>query len=165
MPNLEPSLLGHLAAGLLILIGLAGVILPALPGLPLMFAGMLLTAWLGDFQHIGALSLGLLAMLTLLGMFADFIAGVLGAKAGGASRQALWGAFWGSVFGLFLGIVGLIIGPLLGAAIGEYLARRDMLQAGKASVATFIGLLLGTVAKVGCALAMLLTFASALLLG
>lgn len=162
---MDASLFGHLAAGLLILIGLAGVILPALPGLPLMFAGMLLTAWLGDFQHIGGLSLGLLGMLTLLGMFADFIAGVLGAKAGGASRQALWGAFWGSVFGLFLGIVGLIIGPLLGAAIGEYLARRDMLQAGKASVATFIGLLLGTVAKVGCALAMLLIFASALLLG
>ncbi|MGL6071083.1 DUF456 domain-containing protein [Craterilacuibacter sp.] len=161
---MDLSLIGYLAATLLILAGAAGVVLPALPGLPLMFGGMLLAAWLGDFQHIGWLPLTLLGILTAAGMLADFIAGILGAKAGGASHQALWGAFWGSIFGLFLGIAGLIIGPLLGAAIGEYIARRDAFQAGKAGLATFIGLLLGTVAKLGCALAMLLVFASALLL-
>lgn len=161
---MDLTLLGYLAAALLILVGAAGVILPALPSLPLMFGGMLLAAWLGDFHHLGWLSLAVLGTLTAIGMLADFIAGILGAKAGGASRQALWGAFWGSVFGMFLGIVGLIIGPLLGAAIGEYIARRDAFQAGKAGLATFIGLLLGTAAKLGCALAMLLVFASALLL-
>ena len=74
----------------------------------------------------------------------------------GASQTALWGAFIGGLSGLVLGIVGIIIGPLLGAAIGEFVARRDILLAGKVGIGTFVGFIIGTVAKIGAALTVLL---------
>ena len=149
--------LGYALAGLMLLIGLAGTLFPALPGLPLMMGGFLLLGWLDNFQHLGSLSLTILALITCLGMAVDFIAGLLGAKLTGASRQALWGAFIGSLAGIFMGLVGVIIGPLLGAMIGEFLARRDAFQAGKVGLGTLIGFLIGPVAKIGCAFAMLAT--------
>lgn len=156
------ALLGYLAAALMVVAGLAGTILPALPGLPLMFGGLLLASWLDGFHHLGAVSLSILAVLAALGLLIDFVAGLLGAKATGASRQALWGAFIGSLVGMFLGLAGVILGPLVGAVIGEFLARKDALQAGKVGVGTFIGFIVGAVAKVACAFAMLATAALAL---
>lgn len=151
-------------SALLVLAGLAGTVFPALPGLPLMLGGLLLAGWVDGFQHVGAITLSLLALLTVIGLAVDFVAGLLGAKATGASRQALWGAVIGSVAGLFLGLAGVILGPLVGAAIGEFLARRDVYQAGKVGLGTFAGFIVGTVAKIGCAFAMLATFALALVL-
>ncbi|WP_024303885.1 DUF456 domain-containing protein [Pseudogulbenkiania sp. MAI-1] len=156
------DILLYALSALLVLAGLAGTVFPALPGLPLMLGGLLLAGWVGDFQQIGAVTLSLLALLTAIGLAVDFVAGLLGAKATGASRQALWGAVIGSVVGLFLGLAGVILGPLVGAAIGEFLARRDVYQAGKVGLGTFAGFIVGTVAKIGCAFAMLATFALAL---
>ncbi|POZ60029.1 DUF456 domain-containing protein [Chromobacterium alticapitis] len=156
------TILGYLAAALMMVAGLAGTILPAIPGLPLLFGGLLLASWLDNFQHLGAISLSILAVLAALGLLIDFVAGLLGAKATGASRQALWGAFIGSLVGMFLGLAGVILGPLVGAVIGEFLARKDALQAGKVGVGTFIGFIVGAVAKVACAFAMLATAALAL---
>ncbi|MEO9386690.1 DUF456 domain-containing protein [Chromobacterium phragmitis] len=155
------EILGYLAAALMVLAGLAGTILPAIPGLPLLFGGFLLASWLDGFQHLGAISLAILAVLAALGLLIDFVAGLLGAKATGASRQALWGAFIGSLAGMFLGIAGVILGPLIGAVIGEFIARKDAFQAGKVGVGTFIGFIVGAVAKVACAFAMLATAALA----
>lgn len=149
----------YLSATVLVLAGLAGTVFPALPGLPLMLAGFFLAAWANGFADVGALTLTLLSVLTVVGVAVDFVAGLLGAKAYGASREALWGSLIGGVAGMFLGLLGVIVGPLLGAAVGEYLARRDALQAGKVGLATFAGFIVGTVAKVGCAIAMLATFA------
>ncbi|MBI3146624.1 MAG: DUF456 family protein [Pseudogulbenkiania sp.] len=149
---------------LLVLAGLAGTVFPALPGLPLMLGGFALAGWVDDFQHVGALTLGVLALLAVIGLAVDFVAGLLGAKATGASRQALWGAFAGSLVGLFFALPGVILGPLVGAAIGEFLARRDVYQAGKVGLGTFAGFIVGTVAKIGCAFAMLATFALAFVL-
>lgn len=157
------EIVGYIGAALLVIIGLAGTLLPALPGLPLVFGGMLLAAWLDGFAHVGLVSLIVLGALTALGMAVDFLAGVLGAKATGASKEALWGALIGSIAGLALGLVGVIIGPLLGAAVGEFLAQRDLYQAGKVGIGTFIGFIVGTVAKIGCAFAMLATFGLAFL--
>ena len=151
--------LGYLAAIMLVVVGMAGTFLPALPGLPLVLAGFFLAAWMDGFVHVGAPILIALAVLTALGLLIDFLAGVLGARATGASRQARWGAAIGGIVGLILGLAGVILGPLVGAAIGEYLARRDLLQAGKVGIGTFIGFIIGTVAKVGIGLAMLTTFA------
>lgn len=141
---------------ILLLIGLCGIVLPALPGLPLMFAGAWLLAHLGHYQIMGTATLIILAVITIFGWLLDFLAGLLGAKACGASKQALWGALLGSIVGLFFHLPGLILGPLIGAAIGEWLARRDLVAAGKVGIATFIGFIIGVVAKIGCAAAMLL---------
>ncbi|WP_434635132.1 DUF456 domain-containing protein [Chromobacterium sp. CV08] len=156
------ALLGYLAAALMVVAGLAGTVLPALPGLPLLFGGLLLASWLDNFQHLGAISLTVLAVLAALGLLIDFVAGLLGAKATGASKQALWGAFIGSLVGLFFGIAGVVLGPLIGAVVGEFIARKDAFQAGKVGIGTFVGFLVGAVAKVACAFAMLATAALAL---
>lgn len=145
-------------------IGLAGTILPALPGLPVLFGGLVLLAWVGDFQHVGAFSLTLIGVLAVFGMSLDFVAGLLGAKRSGASNQALWGAFIGGLVGIPFGVIGLVAGPFFGAVIGELLARRDSLQAGKVGIATLLGLLVGTAAKIASAFAMLGVFAGAFLL-
>ena len=140
-----------------LIVGLLGTILPAIPGLPLMFAGAWLLAYTGDYQIIGTPALIALGILALIGSAMDYVAGLLGAKFTGASKQALWGAFVGGIVGLFFSLPGLILGPLVGAALGEFWARRSLLSAGKVGIGTFIGFIIGVVAKVGCALAILLT--------
>ena len=143
-----------------LIVGLLGTILPAIPGLPLMFAGAWLLAYTGDYHIIGTPALIALGILALIGSAMDYVAGLLGAKFTGASKQALWGAFVGGIVGLFFALPGLILGPLVGAALGELWARRSLLSAGKVGIGTFIGFIIGVVAKVGCALAILLTIAA-----
>src|SRR5687768_5007034 len=106
----------YLIAGALIIIGLLGTVLPVLPGLPLMFAGMLVAAWADDFRHIGAWTLVLLAVLLAVSIAVDVMSGILGAKRVGASNKALFGAGLGGLVGIFFGIPGLLAGPFLGAA-------------------------------------------------
>lgn len=145
----------------LFLLGVIGLVSPALPGLPLLFAAAWAAAYAGDYQVIGVWILLVLLVIALIGMSLDFIAGLLGAKYSGAGKPALWGAFAGGVIGIFFGIAGMIAGPIAGAAAGELFDKKDLWRAGKVSVGTFFGLVLGTVAKVGCALAMVLIVAGA----
>lgn len=149
------DLLLWLIAGLLVLIGLAGVVLPALPGIPLVFGGLLMVAWLDDFQRIGGVTLAVLGALAVLAWLIDFAASVIGAQRVGASPLALVGAALGTVVGLFGGLIGLLFAPLAGAAIGEFIARRDALQAARVGLATWLGMLLAAVAKVAIAFMML----------
>lgn len=152
----------YLVSGALILVGLLGTVLPVLPGLPLMFAGMLLAAWAGGFQHISAWTLAVLALMVLLAIAVDVAAGILGAKRVGASKKAMVGAGLGSVVGLFFGIPGLLAGPFLGAAAGEMAHGREWRAASKVGLGTWLGLALGAVLKVALAASMLAIFALAL---
>jgi uncharacterized protein YqgC (DUF456 family) len=142
-------------AGLLVLIGLAGVVLPALPGIPLVFGGLLMAAWLDGFERIGGVTLAVLGALAVLAWLIDFAASVIGAQRVGASPLALIGAALGTVVGLFGGLIGLLFAPLAGAAIGEFIARRDAFQAARVGIATWLGMLLAAVAKVAIAFMML----------
>lgn len=158
---MELHTLYYALAVILVLVGIAGVILPALPGLPLVFAGMLLAAWAGGFQQIGWVTLVVLGLLTLLSLAVDFFATVVGAKRVGASKKALLGAVVGTVAGLFFGIIGLFVGPFVGALLGELWHSREIGQATKVGLGTWLGILLGTVLKLGLAFAMLGLFAFA----
>ncbi len=151
----------YVVAVLLVLIGLAGTVLPAIPGLPLMFAGMLLAAWAGSFVQIGPITLTLLGFLTLLSLAMDFWVTALGAKRVGASKQAIIGASVGTFVGLFFGIWGLFLGPFAGAAIGEMQHQRHLGQAAKVGLGTWVGLVFGVVLKLGLACTMLGIFAFA----
>ena len=151
----------YVLAALLILVGVAGTVLPALPGLPLVFAGMLLAAWAGGFEQVGGGMLVLLGALTLLSLGIDFLATALGAKRVGASRLALIGAVVGTFAGLFFGPVGLVAGPFVGALAGELLHGREVGKATRVGVGTWVGILVGTVLKIGLAFAMLGLFAFA----
>ncbi|WP_304335125.1 DUF456 domain-containing protein [Conchiformibius steedae] len=148
----------------LLLAGAAGTVYPALPGLPMMFGGSWLLAYAQDYQIITVWTLILLLLPTLFGMAMDFVAGMLGAKYTGADKQAVWGAFIGGIAGIFFGIIGLLLGPLIGAAIGEFVAKRDLLKAGKVGIGTFVGFVVGTAAKIGAALVIVLVVAAQFIL-
>jgi uncharacterized protein YqgC (DUF456 family) len=148
----------------LIAIGVVGTVVPAVPGVILVFAGMALGAWIDQFTRIPVWLLVILGVLTVMAWTLEYVAGVLGAKRAGASGRAIAGAAIGTIVGIFTGLWGLIFMPLVGAAIGEYSAQRDLRRAGKVGVATWIGLLLGTAAKVAIVFTMIAMFLTALLL-
>jgi uncharacterized protein YqgC (DUF456 family) len=139
---------------LCIAIGVMGTVFPALPGTPLIFAGALIMSWWHDYTIISGWSLSLLAILAVLGVAIDFLASSMGAKRVGASPLALIGATLGSLVGIFFALPGIIIGPFIGAFGGELLAQSSVHQATKVGIGTWLGLLVGTVAKVALALSM-----------
>ena len=147
----------------LILLGAAGTVLPVLPGATLVFGGIVLAAWIDGFTRIPVWVLVILGVLTAMAWIVDYAAAALGARRAGASKLAIVGAIVGTFAGIVSGLWGLLFMPLAGAAIGEYVAQRDLRRAGKVGVATWIGLLLGTAAKVAIVFAMIGIFAFALL--
>jgi uncharacterized protein YqgC (DUF456 family) len=151
-------------AGLLVIVGLIGVVVPALPGTVLVFAGLLLAAWADGFARVGAWTLVVIGIIGAASYGVDFVAAALGAKKLGASNRAMLGAGLGTLLGLFLGIPGLILGPFVGAVIGELTAHRDLKRAGRAGLAAWIGFAIGTAVKVGIVFLMVGIFLSALLL-
>lgn len=157
---MDPALvwLLWLAAFVLVTVGLAGTVLPLLPGVPLVFAGLWLGAWIDGYQRVGIWTLLLLGLLVLLSFVVDFAATALGAQRVGASRKAVAGALIGTVIGIFFGLPGLLLGPFVGAVIGELSARRTLDQAAVVGVATWIGLIFGTLAKLALVLAMIGVF-------
>ncbi len=148
----------------MIVIGVLGTVLPALPGSALVFAGALLAAWIDDFARLSAWTLVVLGVLTVLTFVVDVVSGALGAKRVGASPLAMVGAAVGTVAGVFTGLVGLLFLPLVGAVIGEFVAERDVMRAGRAGVATWLGLLIGTAVKVAIVFTMVGVIVVALLL-
>lgn len=158
---MDSSFIFYLLAAILVIIGVAGVVLPALPGLPLVFAGLLLAAWTNGFERVGWVMLTVLGLLTLLSIVVDVVSSAIGAKGVGASRLAMVGAVVGSLAGLLFLPWGLLAGPFIGALAGEYLHSRKLGLATKVGVATWLGILIGVALKLGLATAMLALFAMA----
>lgn len=148
----------------LILVGIAGVILPALPGVVFVFGGILVAAWIDIFALISGWTVGLLGLLAAIAFVVDYVASTVAAKRAGASKEGLIGAALGTVLGIFTGLIGLLFMPLVGAAIGEFIAHRDAIRAGQIGVATWIGLLVGTVLKLAIVFTMVGVFIAALLI-
>lgn len=138
----------YVLGGLALVAGLAGLALPVLPGAPLLFGGVVLLAWAGHFTAIGWGTIAAAAVITGLMLAVDWVAGVLGAKAFGASRWAMWGALAGALVGLFFGIPGIVFGPAVGAVAFELWKDPDLPRAAKAGTGVLVGFLLGTAVKV-----------------
>lgn len=143
------DILLYVIAGLIMVIGLIGIVLPVLPGLPLVFAGMLLAAWVDGFQFVGVTTVVIVGVLALIAQSLDLLAGVLGAQQVGASRQGLIGAATGTLLGLFLGLPGLVLGPFIGAIAGEILHGRGLGVASGVGLGTWVGMMIGAVVKLG----------------
>jgi uncharacterized protein YqgC (DUF456 family) len=153
-----------IGAVLMIVVGIAGTVLPALPGVVLVFAGIVLAAWIDGFTVISGWTIGLLSVLTVIGFAVDYVAQLMSARRAGATPLGIAGAAVGTVAGIFTGLIGLLFMPLLGAAIGEFIAHRDALRAGRVGVATWVGLLVGAVLKLAIVFTMTGIFVAALLL-
>ena len=150
-----------LAVAALVVIGLAGAVLPALPGVPMVFIGLWLGAWIDGYARVGSGTLIALGALTALTLLIDFVASALGAKRVGARPKAVWGAVLGSLVGLFFGLPGIILGPFIGAVLGELATRRNFDHATRVGIATWMGLLFGAIAKLVVSLVMVGIFAFA----
>jgi uncharacterized protein YqgC (DUF456 family) len=149
-------------AVVMVIVGLVGVVMPALPGHMLILAGLVLGAWAEGFTRVGAWTLAVVAVLAVASYGIDFLAVALGAKRLGASPRAMTGAALGTLAGFFFGLPGLIVGPFVGAVIGELTTNRDIAKAGRAGVAAWIGFAIGSAVKVAVAFVMIAIFIAAL---
>ena len=147
----------------MVVVGLLGIVMPALPGHLLILAGLILAAWADGFQHVSGWTLGVIAAVAIASYGIDFVSAAVTTRKIGASPRAMVGAALGTLGGFFLGLPGLIIGPFVGAVIGELTATKDLRQAGRAGVAATIGFAIGTAVKVAFAFVMIAIFAAAFL--
>ena len=126
--------------------GLAGCILPMLPGPPLAYAGMLLLHFTDQVQFTTTQLLVWLALVAVIQAL-DYFVPLLGTKYSGGSKWGNRGCLVGTVVGLFFMPWGIIVGPFLGAFIGELLGGRETMQALKSGFGSLVGFLVGTVLK------------------
>ena len=152
-----------LLSATLIVIGVIGTVLPALPGVVFVFAGILLGAWIDDFTVVSVGTVVACGVITLIAWGVEYVAGIMGAKKVGASRQAVIGSLIGTVAGVFSGLWGLLFMPLAGAAIGQYIYDRDLIRAGNVGIATWLGMVAGMLAKIALSFLMIGIFVAALI--
>lgn len=144
---------------LLMLLGLAGALLPFLPGTPLILAGALVHAIATDFEPIGPWRLVILGVLALVSAALGWLGGAIGARRFGGSRWAVAGALVGAVLGLFAAPFGLLVGPAVGAIVGELLGGARPAQSVRSGLGTLLGIVLGAVSHFIIAVVMVALFA------
>ena len=144
----------YVFAFVLIAGGLVAALLPVFPGIPLIFGGIWLIAGVDGYRHVGLWWLLSIAGVGAVGLLLDLLAGALGAKRVGASKQAVWGALLGTLIGLFLGLPGLLLGPFVGAVLGELSAGNSLQRSTQVGVGAWLGLIFGTLFKLVSSLMM-----------
>ena len=155
---------GWIVAVLLVVVGLAGTILPALPGVPIILLGLLLIAWMNGFVAVSINTVLWLTLLAVLSVVIDFLATAEGARRFGAGRLAILGATVGLLVGLFFGLPGILFGPFVGAVAGHLLGKANLDESMRAGVGASVGVVIGTAAKVVIGIIMLVWFGAAWLL-
>jgi uncharacterized protein YqgC (DUF456 family) len=151
----DQSMILWVLGAILTITGLSGLLLPIVPGAPVLFLGLLLGAWAEDFQYVGVWTLLVLAAMATLSYAVEFAASALGVKKYGGSKRAMAGAVLGGVVGLFLGIPGILFGPFIGAVIGELSMQRSLDEASRAGFGTVVGLAIGLAGKFAIGIAMI----------
>ena len=151
----EYTMILWILCAILTLTGLAGLLLPLIPGAPLLFLGLLCGAWAEDFRYVGLGTLLVLAGMAGLTYLVEFLAAALGAKKFGGSNRAMVGAAVGGLIGMLFEPPGIIFGPFIGAVLGELSLQRTLDQASRAGFGTVVGLALGVAGKFAIGIAMI----------
>jgi uncharacterized protein YqgC (DUF456 family) len=157
-PRIWPSFvlmntIALVVAILLFLVGMTGIIVPVMPGTPLIWLGMLLYGLLTGFSNLTVYFFIFQGLLALAAMAVDYAATAWGSRRFGGGKASLWGAVIGLLVGLFFLPYGLLLGPFLGAFFAELIFTRQGVQALRSGIGALIGfwgglslkLLLGTV--------------------
>lgn len=132
---------------LLLVGGIAGCVLPILPGAPLGYAGLLLLHFTGRADFSTTQLVTWLIIVVIL-QVVDFITPLLGSKYTGGSEFGNRGCVAGTLIGMFFLPWGIIVGPFFGAVAGEMLGGSDLSHAIRAGIGSLIGFLVGTLLKV-----------------
>ncbi len=151
-----PQIIGLTIAGLTMLVGVLGCVVPGIPGAPLVFVAALAhRLYFGEAASASTWMLALIFLIMLFSVAVDYLASMYGAKKLGASRNGIIGAVVGGILGLIIfNIPGALLGPFVGALAGERIGGKDWKSSGKAGVGATLGLLGGAVGKLACAIAM-----------
>ena len=127
----------------MIVVGVVALVAPLLPGVAIIYLGILIVAWADNFTRIGPLMLFVMLALMLVALVADNVAGLFGARRAGASGWGVFGAGVGAFAGLVLGLPGIVLGPAIGALAFEYFGNPDAKRALRAGAGGLLGFLLG----------------------
>lgn len=158
-PDVMDTLL--LVLGVILMLGgLAGCILPFLPGPPLCYIALLIQQLQSDAPYTSRFLITW-AVITVVVTALDYVIPIYGAKKFGGTKYGMWGCVIGLVAGLWFGPVGIIIGPFLGALVGELIANSGTDQAMRAALGSFIGFLAGTLLKLIACFVMIWYFVKA----
>ena len=128
------------------IVGIAGSILPLLPGPPIAYAGMLIQQ-LRDPNPFTTKFLLIWAGIVVITIVLDYMVPIWGTKRYGGSKYGVWGCTIGFLAAFWMGPLGIIIGPFVGAYIGELIANKSSKEAIRAATGSFVGFLLGSLLK------------------
>jgi uncharacterized protein len=145
---------------LLMIVGLAGCVLPFLPGPPLCYVGLLIQQLQADPPYTTKFLL-IWGVITVVITGLDYVIPVYGTKKFGGTKYGMWGCMIGLFAGLWFGPLGIIIGPFAGAFVGELMSNSSSDQAFKAAIGSFIGFLVGTLLKLVACFVMIWYFIQA----
>jgi len=134
---------------ILMLVGLAGTVVPVLPGIPIIWIGMLIYGWFSGWVAYGWVAMVVVGLLVILSVAVDQLASVVGAKKFGASRAGMIGSFIGAIFGLIvLSLPGLILGTFMGAMLFEMaFSKRNFRESMASGTGALVGFLAGSLFK------------------
>jgi len=135
---------------ILLIAGIVGCIVPALPGVPLSYVALWMIRFTDKGDEISNRILIIWGIVTILVTVLDYVIPVWGTKRFGGSKWGVWGSTIGLIAGLFLGPWGVILGPFVGAVVFELLGGKPSREAIRAGWGSFIGLLSGTIIKLIC---------------
>lgn len=153
------SELALILAVILFVLGLAGILLPVLPGIILIYIGMLTYGIMTQFATLDANFFLLQGLVVLFTFGLDFVATAVGTKSFGGSKNAIWGAVIGILIGLLLfGPFGIILGSFLGAVIAEVLLGKKMNLAIRSGFGTLIGIVGAAALKIFIGILMIIAF-------
>jgi uncharacterized protein YqgC (DUF456 family) len=153
------ELLWWLITIVLFAVGLIGAVVPLLPGTTIILAAAFIhRLMLGPEKSVGWRTIAILAVLTLVTYALDFLSGYFGAKYFGATKWGMFGAIIGALVGIFFGFIGLFVGPVIGAIAGEFIAGKQLVDAGRAGWGSLLGNFAGMLGKLAIALVMIVLF-------
>jgi uncharacterized protein YqgC (DUF456 family) len=153
------ELLWWLITIVLFAVGLIGAVVPLLPGTTIILAAAIIhRIMLGPEKSVGWRTIAILAFLTLATYAIDFLSGYFGAKYFGATKWGMFGAMIGALVGIFFGFIGLFVGPVIGAIAGEFIAGKQLVDAGRAGWGSLLGNFAGMLGKLAIALVMIVLF-------
>ncbi|OQA52012.1 MAG: hypothetical protein BWY43_00699 [candidate division WS2 bacterium ADurb.Bin280] len=153
----------YIFGAIISLLGIVGIFLPLFPGVPMVFAGVLIVCIASKFSFISSTAVAIMGILALLSIAVDYLSGLLGAKYAGAGLYGSLGAVAGAIFGVgILGPIGVILGPALGVLIFEIIAKRKIEKSARVAAYTLFSTFIGMMLNLVIAVAILLIFVGAI---
>ena len=153
------QILGLAIALTVMLVGVAGAIIPGIPSTPIVWAAAVLhRLYFGDGASASWMMISVMGVVMLFSLLMDFVASMIGARKLGATRRGVLGAVVGGIIGIFFSLPGILLGPFIGALIFELSAGRKLGESAKSGLGATLGLLAGALGKMACCVAMIVLF-------